>query len=246
MNDYMNDFRDPVSPAQSTEPRQNSETASSYYNQTSNNGYSYQSQTSDNVYSAADVYELGSLSITSEESMLVELLKAILGAVVGALPGFILWILIGKVGFVAAICGSVLAMGTIAGYTFMTKDDFLPQKYGIITCIAVIAIAVFMADKIVWCWELSDQFKATVVASKESVYALGDAGGLTTEEIDAIFNEGIKEQFGFTEGTFGDFFSNFNRTLRYLGLSTRYYIDLLLSYGFAFLGGFSLFKKFAK
>lgn len=245
MNDYMNDFRDPVSPVQSTEPVQKSEPTSSYYNQSANNGYSYQSRTSDNVYSAADVYEMGSLSNTSEESMLVELLKAILGAVVGAIPGFILWILIGKVGFVAAICGSALAMGTIAGYTFMTKDNFLPQKYGIITCIAVIAIAVFMADKIVWCWELSEQFKIAIESSRESVYAFGDAGGMTKAEIDEIFNEGIKEQFGFTEGTFSDFFFNFNKTLRNLGVSTRYYLDLLMSYLFAGIGGFSLFKKFA-
>lgn len=242
MNDYMNDFRDPIQP---TEPVQKSEPTSSYYNQSANNGYSYQSQTSDNVYSAADVYEIGKLSDAGEESMLVELLKSILGAVVGAIPGFILWILIGKVGFVAAICGSALAMGTIAGYTFMTKDNFLPQKYGIITCIAVIAIAVFLADKIVWCWELSEQFKIAIESSRESVYAFGDAGGMTKAEIDEIFNEGIKEQFGFTEGTFSDFFFNFNKTLRNLGVSARYYLDLLMSYLFAGIGGFSLFKKFA-
>ncbi len=245
MNDYMDDLNAPVTPEQPNVPLQNSKADSSYYNEPVNSGYSYQQKT-ENVFTAADLYDMGGLPDNNEESVMLELIKAVLGAVVGALPGFILWILIGKVGFVAAICGSVLAMGTIAGYTFMTKDNFFPQKYGVIICIAVIVIAVFMADKIVWCWELSDHFKVTVASTKESVYALGDAGGLTTDEIDAIFNEAIKEQFGFTKGTFSDFFSNFNRTLRYLGLSTRYYIDLLISYGFAFLGGFSLFKKFAK
>ncbi len=245
MNDFMDDFNTPVTPQQPAEPLQNSNADTSYYNEPVNSGYSYQ-QKADNVYTAADVYDLGRLPDNNNESVVLELVKATLGAVVGALPGLILWILIGKVGFVAAICGSILAMGTIAGYTFMTKDNYFPQKYGVIICIAVIVIAVFMAEKVVWCWELSDQFKVSVTASKEAVYALGDAGGLTTEEMDQIFNESIREEFGFTEGTFGDFFSNFNRTIRYLGLSTRYYIDLLMSYGFAFLGGFSLFKKFAR
>ena len=138
MNDFMDDF---------TAPRKTPETPP------------VSGAAREQVFTAADVYEAGRLTPVREESVLAEILKGILGAVVGAIPGVLLWIIIGRVGFIAAICGAVLAGGTVAGYIFMSKDNFLPQHYGVIICLAVIIISVYISQKVVWCWELSDIFQ---------------------------------------------------------------------------------------
>lgn len=274
MNDYMNDLKEPQSPPQSAEPpeSQNSyynqnpngynQTSNSYgqtsngygqpvnsyngYNQNQNNGYN--ASPSDNVYSSADVYELGrnfNNYGVSTDSMLIATLKAILGAVVGAIPGLLAWILIGKVGVVAALCGALLAFGVISGYTFMTKDNY-PHKYGLIICLAVIVIGIFFADRIVWCWELSEEFQKVIKETRASIYSLGDENGLSKAEVDAIFNPMIEKEYGFIEGTFSDFFFNFGRTLKNFDLTLKYVLDLLLSYFIALLGGTSLLAKFSK
>ena len=199
-----------------------------------------------NVFTAADVYEMGKLSYNNEGSVVAEMALAILGAVVGALPGMLLWILIGRAGIVAALCGTLLAAGTAAGYTFMSKDKSVAQKYGFLVCIIVIIIAVFISEKIVWCWIMSDEFHRTFSAARESAYSFGEAGGMTRAEVDSIVNESMMEEFGFTEGTFSDFFYHFGKTLRALGLSGKYFFNLLTCYLFAGAGGFSAFKKMSK
>ena len=225
MNDFMDDF---------TAPRKTPETPP------------VSGAAREQVFTAADVYEAGRLTPVREESVLAEILKGILGAVVGAIPGVLLWIIIGRVGFIAAICGAVLAGGTVAGYIFMSKDNFLPQHYGVIICLAVIIISVYISQKVVWCWELSDIFQKEFSAYRKEMYDYGDSFGRTRSEVDSIINESIKEEFGFTELSFGNCFSNFGKVLKALDSKGRYYLSLLECYGFAALGGGSLFAKFAK
>lgn len=179
----------------------------------------------------------------AEGSVVLEVVKAILGAVVGAIPGMLLWILIGKIGFVAVICGMILAVGVTAGYKFMTKDDFLPEIYGVVICVAVIAVSIYLAERIVWSWELSEQFTKYMASLRSEMYELGEAGGMERSEVDEILNDSLKEEFGFYEGTFGECFSNFHKTLSTLGLAGRYFRNLLFCYGIAALGAFSIFKK---
>lgn len=239
MSDFMNDINDPIAPPPQAAEEIKAENEP-VVTRTENTAQPYAP-----VYTAADIGDSFSLA-GNEDSMLMEVLKAILGAVIGALPGMFLWIIIGKVGFIAAICGTLLAGGTVCGYIFMTKDNFLPQKYEVIICVSVVVIGVFIAEKIVWCWEMSEQFKRVVATARGAAYGLGEAGGLSDAEIDRIVENSLNEQFGFTEGTFSDFFFNFNKTISYLGLSGRYYFNLLECYFFAALGGLSLFKRSAK
>lgn len=233
MNNYMRDIDDPVEPSVQTE------TNSTTYSRPPENT----SAVHENVYTADDVYSAGRLSSGNEKSLVMEILMAVLGAVVGALPGVILWILLGKVGFIAAICGSLLASGSIAGYTFMTKNSSLPDKYGVIICLAVIIISIFMAQKVVWCWELADQFVEFVAGMKSELYELADAEGVSRTDVDGILNDSLVEEFGFYKGTFGECFSNFGRLLTMLDARGEYIFNLLECYLFAALGGFSVFKK---
>lgn len=193
-------------------------------------------------YTADDLR--GMLSLPSnEESMFMQILKAILGAVVGAIPGILLWIIIGKAGFIAVICGFVLSGGVVCGYIFMTKDNSIPEKYGIIICAAVIIIGVYIAEKIVWCWVMTDAFQKSLNDLQKEVYSLGEELEMDKSDMDSIIEESIKEEYGFTKGTLSDFFFNFNKTISYLGLSAKYYGNLLECYLFAALGAFSIFKK---
>lgn len=239
MSDFMNDINDPIAPPPQAAEKIKDE------NKPVAMMPEKPAQPRAAVYTSADIGDSFSLA-GNEDSMFMEALKATLGAVVGAIPGILLWIIIGKVGFIAVICGTVLSGGAVSGYIFMTKDNFLPKKYGIIICAAVVIISVYIAEKIVWCWEMSEQFKRVVATARGAAYGLGEAGGLSDAEIDRIVENSLNEQFGFTEGTFSDFFFNFNKTISYLGLSAKYYFNLLECYLFAALGGLSLFKKSAK
>ena len=178
-----------------------------------------------------------------EESIVLNILKGILGACIGCIPGFLLWILIGRVGFIASICGMVLAIGALAGCWFFTKDDDLsPVVIGAIT-VCVILFTIYLAEKIVWCWELSDLFQKETADMREEMREYGDSLGLPREETDSITDKYIKEEFGFTKGTFGDFFSNFGKTLDYFDYKKRYFKHMLECYGMAALGGLSFILK---
>ncbi|MBR5165660.1 MAG: hypothetical protein IKW87_08920 [Ruminococcus sp.] len=198
------------------------------------------------VFSADDVYFMGKLPAGGESSMFISLLKAIAGALVGALPGLLLWIIVGRFGFIAPLCGGVLALGTVAGYTFMSKDGELPSIYGIISCIAIIVVSIFLAEKVVYCWKMADMFPQIIATIKEPLYVLGEAGGLERSTVNEIVDENLKEGLGFSESSFSNFFFNFSRSLRYFGLTGRYYFNLVLSYAVAAAGSYWMYRKATK
>ncbi|HRR75453.1 MAG: hypothetical protein IJK31_08795 [Ruminococcus sp.] len=178
-----------------------------------------------------------------EESIVLNILKGILGAFIGCIPGFLLWILIGRVGFIASICGMVLALGAVAGCWFFTKDDDLsPVVIGVIT-VCVIIFTIYLAEKIVWCWELSDAFQKYEADLRQEMYDYGGSVNVSSDEVDKITDTYIKEEFGFTKGTFSDFFSNFSKTLDLLELKKRYVKHMFECYGMAALGGASFVIK---
>ena len=225
----MDDFRDEVRPS---EPA--SRTSGSY---------APADAAKEAVFSADDVYAMGRLPAGGESSMFMSLLKAIGGALVGAIPGMLLWIIIGRFGIIASLCGALLALGVVGGYTFMSKDGELPPIYGIVTCIAIMIAAIFFAEKVVWCWRMADYFPRIIDEIKQPLYALGDAGGVDRAKVDEIVEENLREGLGFSESSFSNFFFNFNRSLRYFGMAGKYYVNLLASYAFAAAGSFWMYRK---
>jgi len=195
---------------------------------------------------SAPVYDSSSLSMTglpADESQFTWLLKGILGAVVGCLPGFALWILIGRLGILTAICGALLAGGAVWGYIFMTKDGVLDEKYCVIVCLIVCLLAVYLAQRIVFCWVLNDAFGQFRKALISTGNAFSDLTEKTPEQIEASVDQQFRDEFGFTEGTFSNFFFNFGRVKKALGLGGAFYFRLVEGYVFAVLGGFGIFKK---
>ena len=90
--------------------------------------------------------------------------KGIAGAVIGSLPGILLWVILGYLGFTAAIVGFVIAFGILFGYG---KFGGAADKSAIIICVVTMLVAVFAGEYLSW---------AVVVHSalKEYDITLGD------------------------------------------------------------------------
>ncbi len=238
MDDYMNDINDiPAGPARSGPVTAEDPVTRPIDQYTP-------PLISENTYSSADVYDVGTLG-SSDGSIVAKILIASMGAVIGAIPGTLLWIIIGKVGFIAALCGALLAGGVVCGYQFVTKDNEISPTVGITVCLVVITVAILLATRIIWCWKLSDQFKLEVKDWSAEVYELADELEYDRSETDKIIEATLIEEFGFSEGTFSEISDHFGDLLEKLDLRGKYIQDLLISFAFAIAGGGSLFKKFS-
>lgn len=82
--------------------------------------------------------------------------KGILGALIGAIPGIVLWIILSKIGIIASICGIVILIGVVVGYTALGKEfDIL----GMIISLAVVIFSVYFATNLSWALELHKVLK---------------------------------------------------------------------------------------
>ncbi|MBQ6554926.1 MAG: hypothetical protein IJR45_08340 [Firmicutes bacterium] len=71
------------------------------------------------------------------------LLFGLIGALIGAVPGCVLWILIGRIGFVAGIAGYAIMVGAMFCYKKLGGE---PDKKGVIVCIAITVAAILLAN----------------------------------------------------------------------------------------------------
>ena len=69
------------------------------------------------------------------------------GAMIGALIGGASIILVSRLGFVAAVCGLVLAVCTMKGYEIMGGTI---GKMGILICVALMLVTPYIADRLDW------------------------------------------------------------------------------------------------
>ncbi len=81
------------------------------------------------------------------------LAKGILGAVLGSIPGIILWIIVAYFGYTAAIVGFVIAFGIIFGYS---KLGGPLTDGGVAVCIIVMIIALYAGVHLSWAAMLYD------------------------------------------------------------------------------------------
>lgn len=69
-------------------------------------------------------------------------LLGLIGAVIGTVPGIIVWVIIGQLGFVASISGALIALGAFYGYELLGKGTSI---IGVILSGITILAAVFAA-----------------------------------------------------------------------------------------------------
>lgn len=169
----------------------------------------------------------------SEGGEFSAILMGVLGAVIGAIPGMLLMILVARFGFIASLCGAAMAAMIFGGYKLMTKNSLLSTKTGMIICGAVMALAVFLAVRISW------------------TFALRDALGLAKSWMSDLDDYGFTDTYykgliGDEEPTFGNCWDNFGKILAELGYKGRFIASLAENYLFAGLGCAGVFAKFGR
>lgn len=199
-------------------------------------------------YQSSDYSGYDDLKLYPDESPLTTGIKGFVGAVVGAVPGILLWIILGKLGYIAVVCGILLAFGSAYGYNLMTKKGSLSPTVGIIICLGIVIVAVFMAEKIVWCWELTDAFNEQIPLWKAEIDSIiaGYGDTMSALEVQTLFDELMLEEYGFTEADFSACFYNFGDLLKKLDLKSDFTMSLVKSYICGAAGMGAAFKNFIK
>lgn len=184
------------------------------------------------------------LRLYPEQSTAVSVVLGVIGAAVGAVPGFLLWLLLARLNFISVACAAIIALGSAFGYKTMTKKNEPPVIVGIITCIAVLIAVVYLATRIDWAWEIAKVFNEKVYP--EYIESLKAYDLWTETEIKDSYEAVLREEFGFSEVTFGNCFSNLGALLEYFDLKFKFGIALAEAAICAFAGGFAAFKYFGK
>lgn len=92
-----------------------------------------------------------------EESAVLTVIKAVAGAMLGSVPSMILWVTLGKAGYVAAIGGFFMITGEMFACSFMTKKNRqMNIEAATVICIIVMAASVYICERLIWSWELAD------------------------------------------------------------------------------------------
>ena len=105
--------------------------------------------------------DLNKTSDEKEEASAVIIAKGILGATLGAIPSMFLWIVLGKVGYLASIVGFFMFLGEIIACNYFTrKSKQMNLETAIIICGIVTLIAVYLCERIVWSWQIMDVFNS--------------------------------------------------------------------------------------
>ncbi|MCM1578949.1 MAG: hypothetical protein NC078_09145 [Ruminococcus sp.] len=90
----------------------------------------------------------------------IVLLKGLLGAIVGSIPAMILWVVLGKIGVVAAIAGFFMILGELIAFERFTKDSpDMNLPAAVIICGVVMLVNIYLCERFTWSWELYDVLK---------------------------------------------------------------------------------------
>jgi uncharacterized protein (DUF983 family) len=89
-------------------------------------------------------------------------LTGIVGALLGSLIGLALWVIVGLLGYIAAICGLILAICTIKGYELFGGKL---NKRGILITLIITLVMVYVSQYLTLGFEIYNQFKADYAIS---------------------------------------------------------------------------------
>ncbi len=132
------------------------------------------------------------------DSTAVILTKAILGAMLGAIPSMFLWIVLGKVGYLASIAGFFMFLGELVACDFFTKKSKqLNLETAIVICGIVTLIAVYLCEKIVWSWQMMDLFNSEEYYAAFFDYFMNFDKLLDELELNNSFNSSLIKSYLF-------------------------------------------------
>ncbi|MDE6600347.1 MAG: hypothetical protein K2K34_09750 [Oscillospiraceae bacterium] len=90
-----------------------------------------------------------------ENSSAFIIAKAVAGAVIGSIPACILWISLGRVGYIASVCGFFMIFGEMYLCSLFTKNEKdMNIETAIVVCIVVTIAMVYLCERAVWSYDL--------------------------------------------------------------------------------------------
>lgn len=180
-----------------------------------------------------------------KEKRIVTFFKGILGALIGSLPGMIVWVVLGKYRIRAAIVGFFLAAGAVKGYSVFTRKNKLHVITGVFICTAIIVGTVYFAQRLTLSWLMTDSFEETIRVMRMDVtqQIKKENPEVPDSVIQSYIDFRLNSTYGFTKGDFSDCFIHFHRILGKLHMTKAYYGDLIQSYISAAMGAASLMKN---
>lgn len=191
------------------------------------------------------------LRLYPEQSQVIPTILGAIGAVIGVIPGCLLWVLLGRFGFVSTVTGMVMAVGVFAAYMFMSKLGGVdsPNKACFVICLIVIVAAVYISARIVYINNIVDAINEAIPQMKaECIQKLTEAGW-SSEEIsaqltDEFIRDYLCEQFGIREITVSECSRKFSSLLEILELRGSYIMNIAECYLFSIVGIGVLAAKF--
>lgn len=97
--------------------------------------------------------EEAKLSVNNKSENLI---GGAVGAFLGSLIGVVLWVIIGKLGYIAGIAGAVMAISALFGYEKLGRKL---GKKGTVICIIILIVMVYFSTKLSWAIDAYDAFK---------------------------------------------------------------------------------------
>ena len=97
--------------------------------------------------------DFGAAQVVTKENVVA----GIVGAFLGSLIGVVVTILVSQLGYVAAICGVVMAICTVMGYERFSGKLGIT---GMVVCSIIIILMTYMAVRIDWSIELYREIKS--------------------------------------------------------------------------------------
>ena len=100
-----------------------------------------------------------------------KILPGMLGALLGAVPGGMLWVLLLKWGFIAGLAGFLVGIGAAEGYRKLGRS--LDGK-GVFLSLVVTAFVIALASRIGWTWVVYDELKFYGFTFNDVYFHLGE------------------------------------------------------------------------
>ena len=176
-------------------------------------------------------------AVGTKDTEFMTAVKGGIGAIIGAIPGMLLMIMVARFGFIAAICGAAMAFCIFFGYKLMTRNSWVSAKVGIVICAVVMIIAVYLSVRISWTLALQEAIQEADSAMRS----------LLGSEYSGETKTFIKEIVGGDgEISFGNCWDNFGNIMDMLNMNGRYIGSLAENYVFAAIGGIGTFMKFGR
>ena len=180
-------------------------------------------------------------TVTDDSSPLIDLIKGAGAALLGTIPGFVLWLILGKASLGLSVsnlisksqmfvCPILIGVGALIAYLLVNKNKLINKNKCILTCIVCAFIMIALAVKVVYCMQIVDICNNL----KDWLIQGLDLFGFSTEELeakwdDAKVREAMKEVTGHPKMTFGICFSEFKEMLEKFQLESNYAWDSLVS-----------------